>query len=360
MSNVAREVIWPDSSDILIRVVFLYVGQGDSTIVLVKDGDTYQTILVDINRDKEGLGGINVPMLMKDLLAECDGKLDVLVNTHPHNDHVDDVTELSEEVDIQSVWHSGHKPGPKHQESYDELQKVIKKVRKAHGEDAIVELSGSRSPLVIGEAEYYVLAPAEHVKDDIGDEDPDVRHRRIHEQCAVLKFGKDESWVLLAGDADRDAFEKWITQYHKDRMPASVMNGPHHGSRTFFRYEEEDEPYKDALETIDPTYVVISAPKSNESPHGHPHDSAMELYEVHVGEDNVLHTGKNRTSYICDVYTDGEVVINEDSRLVEEYGRDDDNGDGESAKANASPARVASPAIVTGTRIDRRPMGSGS
>ena len=38
MSNVAREVIWPDRSDILVRVVFLYVGQGDCTLVLAKDG----------------------------------------------------------------------------------------------------------------------------------------------------------------------------------------------------------------------------------------------------------------------------------------------------------------------------------
>lgn len=358
MSNVAREVIWPDSSDILVRVVFLYVGQGDSTIVLVKDGDTYKSILVDINRDMERLGGINVPALMKDLLEECDGKLDVLINTHPHNDHVDDVTELSEEVDIQSVWHSGHVPGKKHQDSYKELQKVIDKVRKAHGEDAIVELAGSRTAEVIGEAEYHVLAPAEHVKDDIDDEDPDVRYRRIHEQCAVIKFGKDQTWVLLAGDADRNAWEKWITKYHKDRLPSMVMNGPHHGSRTFFRYEEEDEPYKDALETINPTYVVISAPKSSESPHCHPHDSAMELYEEQVGKDNVLHTGKDRMSFICDIFTNGEFVINEDSRLVDEYGRgeEDDGGDGATANARSS-VRVTGPAIISGTRIDQRPMG---
>lgn len=358
MSNVAREVIWPDSRDVLIRVVFLYVGQGDSTLVLVKDGDSYKTILVDINRDMEGLGGINVPALMKDLLAESDGKLDVLVNTHPHNDHLDDITELSAAVDIQAVWHSGHVPGKKNQDSYKELQKVIEKVKKAHGAAAIVELAGSRSATAIGEAEYYVLAPAEHVKDDIDDEeDPEVRYRRIHEQCAVLKFGKGETWVMLAGDADRNAWEKWITEYHKDRLPAVVMNGPHHGSRTFFRYDEDDDPYLTALEEISPEYVVISAPKSDESPHCHPHDDAVGFYEDQVGADNVLHTGKDRKSFICDIYTNGDFVINEDTRLVDEYGRDEDDDGGAAANAKAS-VRVSGPAIISGTRIDQRPMGN--
>jgi beta-lactamase superfamily II metal-dependent hydrolase len=292
MSNVAREVIWPKKSNVLVRVVFLYVGQGDCTLVLVKDGNRYKTLVVDINRDEEN-GGIDVPRLMKDLLDDEDGKLGVFVNTHPHNDHLRDVLELSEQVDIQEVWHSGHKPGKKHQDAYQDLQKVIKKVKKAHGSSAETELAGSRSATDIGEAQYYVLAPADHVKDDIDGETDDERYRRIHEQCAVLRFGKDDTWVMLAGDADRDAWEKHITDYHKDRLPSQVLGAAHHGSRTFFRYDKKDDPYLDALKKIGPYYVILSAPTCDESPHCHPHEDAVELYEDEVGADNVLHTGKN-------------------------------------------------------------------
>ena len=110
MSNVARDVIWPTRDDVLVRTVFLYVGQGDCTIVLLKDGDGYKSLIVDINRDEKN-GGIDVPKLVEDLLEDEDGKLDVFVNTHPHNDHLRDVIPLSDEVDIQEVWHSGHRPG---------------------------------------------------------------------------------------------------------------------------------------------------------------------------------------------------------------------------------------------------------
>jgi competence protein ComEC len=373
MSNVAKDVIWPTSSDVLIRIAFLYVGQGDTAVVLVKDGDTYKTLLVDINQDKEGNGGINVPFLMRDLLDDKDGALDVFINTHPHNDHLDDLEELSNLVDIKEVWHSGHVPGKKHQDSYKVLEKVIKAVKKKYGSNAETELSGSRTATDLGEAKYHVLAPAEHVKEDIDDETEDARYRRIHEQCAVLKFGNDKTWVMLTGDADRDAWEKHITEYHSDRLSAQVLSAAHHGSRSFFRYDKKDDPYKDALRKIGPTYVIISAPKSDESPHSHPHDDAMEFYEEEVGADNVLHSGKNRESYICDLFTDGMFEVRTDTKLVEEYGRDDtddDDGDddddddqgggGGGGKGNARKAVAISPVVLPKTRIDQRPRGDES
>lgn len=127
LSNVARDVIWPDRDDILVRAVFLYVGQGDCTVVLVKAGATYKTLVVDINRDEKN-GGIDVPKLVKDLVEDEGGELGVLVNTHPHNDHLRDVVPLSDTVDILEVWHSGHKPGKRHDDAYQDLQKVIEKV----------------------------------------------------------------------------------------------------------------------------------------------------------------------------------------------------------------------------------------
>lgn len=357
MVNVAKDVLWPTDSKILVRVAMLYVGQGDSSIVLMKDGSDYKVLVVDINKDKEGAGGIRVPRLMKDLLAHKRGKLDVFVNTHPHNDHLDDITELSENVDINAVWHSGHVPGKEHRESYDELQKVITKVTKKHGKDAEIELNGSRGASKLGDAEYYVLAPAEHVADEIADEKPEARYRRIHEQCAVLKFGKGKTWIMLTGDADRDAWEKHITDYHKDRLAAQILSAAHHGSRTFFRYDEKDKPYLTALEMISPDYVIISAPTSKESKHGHPHKDAVGYYEDQVGTDNVLHTGANRESFICDIYTDGTYVVNSDTKLVETYASESED---EKSKAKSSPARAIAPALMTQTRIDQRPMGRNS
>ena len=128
--NKAKELLWPTDSNILVRFVWLYVGQGSSTIVLVRNGDTYKSLLVDINLDPKN-GGVNVPTLLADLLEE--DNLDVFVNTHPHDDHLKGVVELSDKVNIDAVWHSGHKPGKKYDDAYKDLMKVVDEVKGAGG-----------------------------------------------------------------------------------------------------------------------------------------------------------------------------------------------------------------------------------
>src|SRR5262249_19086461 len=159
--------------------------------------------------------------------------LHAFVNTHPHDDHIRGVEDLSDVVTIENVWHSGHLPSKKHGATYDNLKRVMDKARKAGG--YVVILEGSRSPKSLGEAHYYVLAPAEYVTDDVNEAEAAECYNRIHEQCAVLKFGKGSAWIMIPGDADRVAFEKHITDYHRELLGAFVLAASHHGSRTFFR-----------------------------------------------------------------------------------------------------------------------------
>jgi beta-lactamase superfamily II metal-dependent hydrolase len=330
MTTVAQEVLWPTDTDIRVRVAFLHVGQGSSALIFVSDQDTYKTLLIDINLH-EGVG-IDVPRLMSDLLGEQG--LDVFVNTHPHNDHLNGLSDLSELVEIREVWHSGHIPGEKHCDKYAELEHLIESVDQEDGN--VIELQGSREPQRIGDAEYYVLSPAEYVKDEISGETADARYERIHEHSVVLKFGKDATWIMIPGDADRDAWEKHITNYHHERLGANVLAAPHHGSRTFFQEDEKDEPYLDALKAIDPEYIVVSAPTQKESQYDHPHESAMQLYAAHVGEDKVLHTGANRFCFICDICQDGCLSISDDEgKLIAEYLY----GEGDEAKAFIKSAK---------------------
>ena len=334
MPNVARDVIWPTNTSIVVRVVVLNVGQGNSAVVLVRSGESYQTLLVDINLHTDL--GIDVPALMTDLVG--DTGLDVFINTHPHNDHLCGVTELSDAVEIREVWHSGHVPGKKDRDAYDNLQKVIQKVTKAYGEQAEVELLGSKSPTAMGDAGYYVLSPAKHVVEDIAGETEDERRKRIHEHCAVLKFGIPETWIMLPGDADRDAWELHITEYHKDRIGAAILAAAHHGSRSFFKKDEDDpDPYLDGLKGIDPKHVIISAPTPENSRHEHPHEDAVALYADHVTKDELYHTGKDGHSFVCDVFENGTYgLVSDDGKLFKAYpytgdGNDEGSGSGKQA-----------------------------
>ena len=325
MINTAQSVLLPSStSDVLLRIAFLHVGQGSSAIILAKSGNGYEVSLLDINTDRKA-GGIDVPRLVRDLVGNVG--LRWFINTHPHDDHLLGLESLAEEVTIQGVMHSGHKPGKQFQDAYKQLGDLIKKVTKDGGSE--VTLTGSRTPVKFGDALMHVLAPAEYVTDEVNDEDPETRYNRIHEQCAVIKFGDGVNWILIPGDADYVAFKNHI-MYHKDSLASFVLAASHHGSRTFFMAKEGDEPYLETLQAIAPTYVVVSAPTQDESKHDHPHDEAMKLYEDEVGEDNVLHTGQNKFTFIFDIYTNGKVsgVINDGGKLAENYGLTDDDDDG--------------------------------
>jgi beta-lactamase superfamily II metal-dependent hydrolase len=323
--NLARKAIWPNNQNILVRVVFLYVGQGSTAVVFIAHGNSYLVVLVDINLDN-GAGGIDVPRMMKDLLEG--GNLWLFMNTHPHDDHLRGIEELADAVSIKNVADSGHIPSKKYGDSYANLKTVMDKVTKAGGN--VFTLRGSNTPLAFGDAYCHVLAPAEYVTDDVNEDDADARYRRIHEQCAVLKFGKGAAWIMIAGDADRCAFEDHIVNYHGDSLSAYALGASHHGSRTFFRDTDDED---DELKAINPRYVVISAPKQHESKHDHPHDDAVELYENHVGSENVVHTGENRHCFIFDIYKDGKVSApqNDVGVLAREYGFKDDDGGGAKA-----------------------------
>ena len=46
MSTKAEEVIIPENTGIF-RIVFLYVGQGDSTLLVIPAGEMYEYMLID-------------------------------------------------------------------------------------------------------------------------------------------------------------------------------------------------------------------------------------------------------------------------------------------------------------------------
>lgn len=354
MSNTAKDVIIPTESNIF-RTIFLYVGQGDSTLLAVPDGDSYRYVLIDSNYDEDA-GGINIIKLLEDLFDEQEKGLDVYINTHPHKDHLGNVREIYEKIGFGQLWHSGHKPGGEHKETYEDLEVVINKL----GDENVFRLRGSREDnkldkeeIELGDINYNILAPADYVSDDIEDEKPEDRYARIHEQCGVirLKYGEDEKRILITGDADHKAWKDHITDYHRDRLPSTVLSAAHHGSRSFFWKDAntDEDPYKEHLEKIKPTYIIVSAPKEDESKHDHPHKEAMDLYKEEVGNDNVFHLGEKRECIIVDINSNGDIDLYPDDELVKEYGSKNGGKGG-------SGERIVIPPPVS--KIDRKPMGS--
>ena len=125
-----NDILYPPAGT--LRAIFLFVGQGESTLVIVPDGDSHQYILIDSKTDKEGKG-----VDIKKLLDELGENKVIFINTHPHSDHINGVGEIKD--NIKEVWHSGHKPSKKYGEGFEELESVIKEV----GDENTFYLRGS-------------------------------------------------------------------------------------------------------------------------------------------------------------------------------------------------------------------------
>lgn len=322
MSNIKKEILLPPVGT--FRTIFLYVGQGEATLMIIPDENSRQYVLIDSNFDKER-NSINIKELTSSL---ADAEV-IFINTHPHNDHVRGVADIKEK--IKEVWHSGHVPSKKYGESFKELEDVIKKV----GDKNVYYLRGSRdfntlhtdreetSKVVrkIGEVDYRIFSPAKYVCEDIDGEDPEARRKRIHEQCGVFKFIYKNKSILLTGDSNKTAWKDYIVNYYKDALKSNVLSGAHHGSRTFFKENEEDEEvYEEHMKKIAPEYLVISAPKQNDSPHDHPHNDAMEIYKKYVKEENIFHLGKSERCIQVDINSTGDMDIREIDNVSDKDG----------------------------------------
>ena len=365
--TIAEKIIKPIKGGIF-RTIFLYTGQGESTLLVIPTGagaGDYMYVLVDSDMDKEP-DEIDLVEMFKDLF-KTSGELSTFINTHPHNDHIGGIKDIYEEIDFKEVWHSNHKPGSKHKDKYEDLKYVIDKVGKSNeyfllGTNDINAVRTSSDVKVVkklGNIDYHILSPANYLCDDINDEDQNTRDDRIHEQCGVIKFtyGKYAKSILITGDSDKAAWKDHITEHHKANLPSYVLSASHHGSRTFFKTNEEDkDTYETHIENIKPVYVIISAPKQEDSPYGHPHNDAMDLYKKHVEEDNIFHLGKNLESVIVDIDEDGNVEITFDKELVEEYGKGNDDEGGED---DGNKTRDYSSIYVGSqtTKIDNKPNG---
>jgi competence protein ComEC len=365
--STAEKIIKPTKPGIF-RTLFLYTGQGETTLLVIPTGPNvsdYMYVLVDSDLDKEPKEVDLVAMFVD--LFKVSGKLSVFINTHPHNDHIGGIKEIYEKIGFKEVWHSNHKAGGKHKEKYEEFQFVLNKIGKANeyhlkGTNEVNKIRKENEEEVVrklGKIDYIVLSPAEYLCDDIEEGDADERNNRIHEQCGVIKFtyGKNPKGILITGDSDKKAWEDHITDYHKDKLPSTVLSASHHGSRTFFKNSEEDEIiYEKHIVEIKPTYLIVSAPKQTDSPHGHPHDDAMELYRKYIEEDGIFHLGSGPYSVIVDIEEDGNISINTDTELIEAYGDVPDGDDGKDC--NSGDLQKSFYIVPSTSRIDKKPMGS--
>ncbi|MDD5071460.1 MAG: ComEC/Rec2 family competence protein [Patescibacteria group bacterium] len=216
-----------------LEVDFLDVGQGDAILIKSPMG---QNILIDGGPDSkviEGLGE-NLPF--------WDRRIDLMVLTHPHDDHVAGLIEVIRRYGVKKILYTGV-------------------VHSAPNYLAWLEAIRERkiSLIIIDRPQKIILGDDCHLeiihplKSFLARETGNLNNSSI---VAKLVYG--ETKFLFMGDAEAEV-EKELLAGEAD-LSAQVLKAGHHGSDT--------SSGEDFLEAVSPETAVIQVGKNNSF--GHP------------------------------------------------------------------------------------------
>ena len=224
-----------------LRVCFLDVGQGDSSLVLFRD----KVILIDAGEIDQG------DRVVRYLNAVGVQKIDLLVATHPHSDHIGGMQSVLAAFPVGEVLDSGM---PSTSALYEHFLETVdrKNIPYTVAEAGkTIDLDPSLQVLVLS-------PPEERIGDD------------LNTNSIMLRMSYGNISFLFTGDAGNPAEERLLDG--SSPLRSTVLKVAHHGS--------SDASSHAFIAAVRPEVAVISVGKDN--PYGHPHRETLDTLSALV------------------------------------------------------------------------------
>ncbi|AUM94312.1 TPA: MBL fold metallo-hydrolase [Clostridium botulinum] len=238
-----------------LKVHYIDVGQGDSILVQTKD----KNILIDSGTRKSSDNLINY------LKKQHIKKLDYVIATHPHEDHIGGMPKVIDEFEIGNFY------APKKTTNTKIFKDMILQLKKKNLKINVAKKGISLD--LSNDSSLDFLAP---VKDN---------YENTNDYSAVIKITHGNTKFLFTGDAEKTS-ERDILNSNVD-LSSNVLKVGHHGSHS--------SSSKEFLDKVNPKMAIISCGKNND--YGHPHKETMkelkkrniEIYRTDI-DGNILLT----------------------------------------------------------------------
>jgi competence protein ComEC len=231
------------SADAPFTLTALDVGQGDALLLRTSQA----VVLLDT--------GDPTADVVRLLAREGVSRIDLLVLTHPHVDHVGGALEVLRSLPVGSIWLRPLEPDAV---IAPELAAAL---RLAHTTGIPVRAPPAGAQVRLGDIRLEVLGPPPGTP-YTWTQSPTNNHSIVL-RASVPGSGS----VLLAGDAEREAQSDLLATFG-GRLRSDVLVVPHHGSRT---------SAADFLTGVGAHTAVISVGRRNR--HGHPHPTILAVLE---------------------------------------------------------------------------------
>ena len=223
-----------------LKVYFLKVGQADCTVATLPNGET---MVIDAGNNSDGK---KIVAFLQELGVK---KIDYLIGTHPHEDHIGGLDDLIEGFSIGKVYlpRVADDMVPTTKTYTEVLEAVVDKGKKV--------TTGKAGMTILQEDGITISFLAPTAK-EYGD---------LNSYSIVVRLTYGERSFLFMGDAEIDS-EELILDSGAD-VRADILKLGHHGSST--------SSSKEFLDAVNPVTVMISCGKDND--YGHPHREILQM-----------------------------------------------------------------------------------
>lgn len=219
------------SAEGTLEVHVIDVGNADALLVRQED----KAMLIDAGERGDG------DEILDYLSSRGVERLDLVIATHPHADHIGGMADVIREVEIGEflIAYMPEEDTPTTAVYLDMLEALVDR-------DVTVTEAVAGDIYALGTAELTVLAPLTE------DDDPNA-------MSVVTRLSFGENRFLFMGDAEREV-ERQILQSGRP-VSADVLKVGHHGSNT--------GTHDKFLERVSPDYAILTCGEGNS--YGHPH-----------------------------------------------------------------------------------------
>lgn len=258
LTETGSETRQPVTLDGEMQLHVIDVGQGDSTLIMSKDG----IVLVDAG---PGSAEDSLVEYLKDVGITT---IDYAIFTHPDEDHIGGADVVINNFEVKNVIM------PNATKTTKTFEKMIEAIEQSNAN--VIEATSGAS-YTLGDIAFRILAPNK------------ASYDATNNYSVVVKLTYGNNTFMLTGDAESESESEILAKYPASELRADFLKVGHHGSST--------STSTAFLTAVSPSIASISCGEDNK--YNHPHRETIEKLQganIKVYRTDLLST----VVFVCD------------------------------------------------------------